>query len=237
MKTSLEKSPSQALDSLALGIKQETTAADQAVESALAHYIRAGELLIEAKEQVGHGGWSSWLEANFEFSERHARRYMKVAANRTRVSDLGSMREALQLLSPPACPPFDFRQEMTNDLNALIMKVVTSSRPEVDEWVRVVADAWEWRLECQALPVGGYCFQVFLTEERRLSRLIDEQDLGLIERIDPDDWSCSDAVRREALLQDLEAEGKTREEAEAEVSRVHDAVEHLVADKHETPSS
>jgi hypothetical protein len=25
------------------------------------HYRRAGEMLIEAKEQVGYGGWSHWL--------------------------------------------------------------------------------------------------------------------------------------------------------------------------------
>jgi hypothetical protein len=41
-------------------------------ERAVAHAIRAGEFLIEAKAQVGHGAWGSWLAANFPKSESTA---------------------------------------------------------------------------------------------------------------------------------------------------------------------
>src|SRR5262245_25571732 len=43
------------------------------------HYRRAGEMLIEARDQVGYGDWSRWLTKNFELSERSARRYMRWA--------------------------------------------------------------------------------------------------------------------------------------------------------------
>src|SRR3954452_13978319 len=32
--------------------------------------MEAGRLLIQAKEQVGHGGWLQWLKANTGVSER-----------------------------------------------------------------------------------------------------------------------------------------------------------------------
>jgi hypothetical protein len=43
------------------------------------HYVRAGEMLIEAKEQVGHGGWGRWLTKNFNLSQDTARLYMRLA--------------------------------------------------------------------------------------------------------------------------------------------------------------
>lgn len=60
----------------------------QAVGAMVEHAIRAGEALVAAKAQVNHGGWLPWLDANFNGSNRHAERYMMVAANSTRVADL-----------------------------------------------------------------------------------------------------------------------------------------------------
>jgi hypothetical protein len=42
------------------------------------HYRRAGEMLIEAKEQAGRG-WSRWLSKNFEMHATTARTYMQWA--------------------------------------------------------------------------------------------------------------------------------------------------------------
>jgi hypothetical protein len=61
-----------------------------------AHFVAAGEALIEAKELVAHGEWLAWLQDKFNLTDRTARRYMRVAQlwrdldpeNRTRVSDL-----------------------------------------------------------------------------------------------------------------------------------------------------
>ncbi len=92
------------IDVLATRINEEHRACERAVVSAVEHAIRAGEMLLEAKERAGHGNWGDWLRQHFEGSERHAQRYMHIARrkdelNPTRVSDL-SIRGALRELSP-----------------------------------------------------------------------------------------------------------------------------------------
>src|SRR5215475_10536310 len=57
-------------------IKEEINAGN---EAGLEHYQRAGEMLLEAKDQVAHGSWSRWLTKNFELSQSTAGRYMKLA--------------------------------------------------------------------------------------------------------------------------------------------------------------
>jgi len=68
------------------------------------HAINAGERLIEAKATLRHGEWTPWLEQNFEFTDRTARNYMRLAANRKRVADLPTVREALAVLAEPISP-------------------------------------------------------------------------------------------------------------------------------------
>src|SRR5262245_33029040 len=57
-------------------IKEEINAGN---EAGLEHYQRAGEMLLEAKDQVAHGSWSRWLTKNFELSQSTAKRYMRLA--------------------------------------------------------------------------------------------------------------------------------------------------------------
>lgn len=87
--------------SLAGDIRREHEQASEAFASAVEHAIRCGELLTDAKAQVGHGGWGAWLDEHFPASERTARGYMRLAANRQRVADLGqtSIRAALAELA------------------------------------------------------------------------------------------------------------------------------------------
>ncbi|MFO1066153.1 MAG: DUF3102 domain-containing protein [Pirellulales bacterium] len=49
-----------------------------------------GNLLIEAKQKVGHGNWKSWVSAEFGWTERTARNYMAIAEkfSAENVSDL-----------------------------------------------------------------------------------------------------------------------------------------------------
>jgi predicted transcriptional regulator len=74
--------------------------AELAWEDALDHAIRAGELLIEAKELVKHGEWMNWVKENFPGSHDLANKYMRLAANSERVMNSFTMREALAALSP-----------------------------------------------------------------------------------------------------------------------------------------
>lgn len=66
--------------------------------------IRAGEALAAAKAQLPHGQWLPWLAENFPASDRTARGYMSLAANRQRVADLPTVREALAELAAPREP-------------------------------------------------------------------------------------------------------------------------------------
>jgi len=83
---------------LATEICAEHEAARRSAGNALAHAMRAGELLLRAKAQLEHGAFGPWLEANVGFSDRTARGYMRLAgldeAKRQRVADL-SLRKAL----------------------------------------------------------------------------------------------------------------------------------------------
>lgn len=54
------------------------------------HYRRAGEMLNEAKEQVGHGGWGRWLAKNFDLTDRTARKYMQWARIHNEIGTGGS---------------------------------------------------------------------------------------------------------------------------------------------------
>lgn len=57
-------------------IKDELDAGNAA---GIEHYRKAGEMLLEAKEQVGHGEWQAWVERHFTLSAATARHYMKLA--------------------------------------------------------------------------------------------------------------------------------------------------------------
>ena len=57
-------------------IQREIAAGDDA---GLEHYVEAGAMLLEAREQVAPYKWSGWLTKNFELSHRQANRYMKLA--------------------------------------------------------------------------------------------------------------------------------------------------------------
>lgn len=89
-------------------ITEAHQAAQTSMRDAVAHAIRAGALLIEAKSAMPHGEFGGFCKA-LPFSDRTARGYMQLARldpeNRQRVADL-SLREALQKLAAPR-PAFD----------------------------------------------------------------------------------------------------------------------------------
>lgn len=92
-----------ALDDLAAAIRREHLSAQQALKMSLTHAIRAGELLAEAKRQLGHGRWLPWLATKAKIPPRTAQIYLKLfraygddpkcAARR-----FSSLRDALRLL-------------------------------------------------------------------------------------------------------------------------------------------
>jgi hypothetical protein len=67
---------------LAAAINDEHRRCGEALLTALDHAMRAGDLLIQAKAEIGHGNWQAWIEENFEGSLRSAQDYMRLAKNR-----------------------------------------------------------------------------------------------------------------------------------------------------------
>lgn len=94
------------LAELAGAVNAEHRRCETAIRESLAHALKAGELLIEAKKLLPHGEWAGWLVGNCEFSERTAQAYMRLArgwpelGKTQRVADL-SFREAIGLLAVP----------------------------------------------------------------------------------------------------------------------------------------
>lgn len=88
--------------SLADGINREHQSAIAAASTALEHARRCGELLLQAKAEIDHGGFLPWIAEHCDVGERQARNYMRIAehwdaiSNRQRASDL-SVRQALAL--------------------------------------------------------------------------------------------------------------------------------------------
>lgn len=90
---------------LADRIEAEHLAAIGAFRSTLDHAIRWGELLREAKAQIGHGGWLAWIADNLTLKPRQCQGYMRLYANRDALNAQAtahlSIEGALHLLAEP----------------------------------------------------------------------------------------------------------------------------------------
>ena len=53
--------------------------ATEAARTAVEHARECGEILNQAKDQIGHGGFLDWLEANCRVKPRQALKFMKLA--------------------------------------------------------------------------------------------------------------------------------------------------------------
>lgn len=123
------------LNALAVQIRTEVDAAEADFRSAVAHAIRAGELLIEAKSQVGHGQWLPWLAANCSVKEREAQNYMRLARNRNAVADLPTIRQAVAALTTPEPEPEPERlvrniKEAPRDVQNTVIREMLRQRQE-----------------------------------------------------------------------------------------------------------
>jgi hypothetical protein len=83
------------LNGLAQQINTEHQLVLSSGQSTMAHAVRTGELLIDAKKKCKHGQWLPWVEAECEFTPRMATNYMRAAqyhdkqvANKKHASDL-----------------------------------------------------------------------------------------------------------------------------------------------------
>lgn len=70
------------LVSLAAEINREHNLAEQMAKTAIEHALKAGELLLQAKDQCGHGEWLLWLDDNLAIGARQAQKYMRLVTHR-----------------------------------------------------------------------------------------------------------------------------------------------------------
>lgn len=126
---------------LADRINAEHRACLAAASDTLAHAMRAGDLLVEAKAGIGYGRWAGWLAKNFAGSARTAQVYMQLASHR---AELGAKAQssaylpivgAVKLLAAtrdPTLAPADKPQPAKK----------ASARPEldaIDRWLPATA--------------------------------------------------------------------------------------------------
>lgn len=83
-------------------------------KTALEKALEAGTLLIECKADLAHGEWLPWLEKNFTFTDRTARRWMKLAddmqSGKLKSDTVSNLAEAYRIttetreIKPNPCP-------------------------------------------------------------------------------------------------------------------------------------
>lgn len=122
--------------------QQAQAHASQAIE----HAIEAGRLLLQAKEQLPHGQFLPWLEANCQVSARQAQRYMRAAqgkslAKNDTVSYLPKPVKELRILdvlrSGQSLNRFEAAKLGDSCLNSTIAKLRAKGEPILSRWERI----------------------------------------------------------------------------------------------------
>ena len=74
--------------------------AERQLRSAVDSARAAGDLLLQIRKQIGHGGWTEWLKQHWNHSDRVAQKYMQIAVSWSLIADKSpkSINHALQLL-------------------------------------------------------------------------------------------------------------------------------------------
>ena len=94
---------------LARAINDKLSQMIASARTTLQRAIEIGELLVIAKERVGHGNFEAWVTDHCQLSYRSARRYMTLARDRTEIEAQAKMAHvanlnvttAQRLLAPP----------------------------------------------------------------------------------------------------------------------------------------
>ena len=102
----VEVRPASSLAELATAINASHESLKGAISAGLTHARKAGQCLLAAKKQVGHGHWLDWLKKNITFSRSTVSNYIRVAERweevvRSNVQPVAHLnfKEALQLLA------------------------------------------------------------------------------------------------------------------------------------------
>jgi hypothetical protein len=75
-------------------IRRELLELNQTLKMSVQKAIKIGQLLTEQKEFVGHGGFLSWMDANFEMGRDSAYRFIKLFEFSDKITKIGNLTEA-----------------------------------------------------------------------------------------------------------------------------------------------
>lgn len=87
------------LEDLATTANREHVLCGQSLRAGLSHSVTAGEALLTAREIVGHGRWIKWIADNFVGGLSTARRYMRCAEHRERLTSDMTVHDAITVLA------------------------------------------------------------------------------------------------------------------------------------------
>ena len=121
-------------------IKRLHSKAQQHAASAIQCAMEAGQLLIEAKSSVKHGGWLPFVEST-GINQRTARNYMRLARNQdllksATVADMG-VKKALEYLAEPKHAPPGMGEYLYSKLNGVEVWIWPYC-PDYFHFVRVI---------------------------------------------------------------------------------------------------
>jgi hypothetical protein len=99
-----------------------------AAKTTIEKAIRIGKLLLEAKQNAGHGNWLAWIKDNISFDVRTAQRYIRVYEHRDLLKNdnVSHLSAAYRLLNSPAEP-----SEPLPDADTLAL--IEQSQPQVED--------------------------------------------------------------------------------------------------------
>lgn len=111
------------------------------------HAIEIGRLLIQAKEQVNHGEWQSWLEDNFNLTSRSARNFMKVAERfgKTEINFRFQTTQMIAMLALPEGEEEKFIAEKAAENNPVEDMTIKNLREEIKNYKAKLADITQER--------------------------------------------------------------------------------------------
>lgn len=139
--------------------------------------IEIGNELLAAKKEVGHGNWSAWLETEFSWSDRTARRFMAVAERFGKMDNVvrfqPSTLQAMLLL------PEGTEQEFIDAQAAAGKPIETQSARDVQKHVKEFKDAHATPKETAEEPTPdlsnrGEKFSLFGRETDEVTEVTDD---------------------------------------------------------------
>lgn len=210
-------------------IEQITTQIITYKQVAATSILEIGRLLIQAKEQLPHGEWGSWLRDRVEFSERSANNFMRVAreyaSNPQLVADLG-IRKAIALLDVPE----EEREAFAAETNAAQL-----TTRQLEEAIRDRDQAREdLATKEAALNVTNGCLsarEAELTQARKELEELRARPVEVAVETVVDEAAVKKAAREAAKEAKEKAEQKAAKALEAEQARVKELEQQLEAAK------